>query len=155
MAPGPRSRRVCHGTKDPRGRTLPPMVPMIRAAGLRGFVPLVERLGGDADGMLARFGLARHTLDSDEALIPITANDLVLDTAAAEVGCPDLGLRLAEAQDLSVLGPLAVVIEPSSTVAEALASASRYMFVHSPTLRFASQAVSRARPRRRIAVGVW
>ncbi|MFF9629998.1 AraC family transcriptional regulator ligand-binding domain-containing protein [Streptomyces fradiae] len=116
------------------------MVPMIRAASLRGFVPLVERLGGEADALLARFGLARQALDSDEALIPITANDLVLDAAAAELGCPDLGLRLAEAQDLSILGPLAGVIESSSTVAEALALASRYMFVHSPALSVGVQA---------------
>ncbi|MFI6897775.1 AraC family transcriptional regulator [Streptomyces sp. NPDC050256] len=110
------------------------MVPMIRAASLRGFVPLVERMGGDAVALLARFNLTRRTLDSDECLIPITANDLVLDAAAAELGCPDLGLRMAETQDLSILGPLAVVIESSSTVAEALALASRYMFVHSPAL---------------------
>ncbi|MFF2083425.1 AraC family transcriptional regulator [Nocardia sp. NPDC058176] len=110
------------------------MGPMIRAASLRGFVPLVEQLGGDADRLLARFGLARGDLDSDEGLISITANDLVLDAAAAELGCPDLGLRLAEAQDVSILGPLAVVIEASSTAAEALVFASKYMFVHSPAL---------------------
>ncbi|MDQ8703860.1 AraC family transcriptional regulator [Streptomyces sp. LHD-70] len=110
------------------------MAMMIRAASLRGFVPLVEELGGDADRLLARFGIARAALESDEGLIPITANDLVLDAAADELGCPDLGLRLAEAQDLSILGPLAVVIEASSTVAEALTLASRYMFVHSPAL---------------------
>jgi hypothetical protein len=40
------------------------MGPMIRAASLRGFVPLVERLGGDADQLLARFGIARTDLDS-------------------------------------------------------------------------------------------
>ncbi|MZD08869.1 helix-turn-helix domain-containing protein [Streptomyces sp. SID5785] len=110
------------------------MVPMIRTASLRGFVDLVEELGGDADALLARHGLARDVLGADDGLIPITANDLVLDAAAAELACPDLGLRLAEAQDLSVLGPLAVVIESSSTVAEALRLASRYMFVHSPAL---------------------
>ncbi|WP_254398889.1 AraC family transcriptional regulator [Streptomyces sp. AC602_WCS936] len=110
------------------------MVPMIRAASLRGFVELVDGLGGDPDELLARFGIAREVLDRDEDLIPITANDLVLDAAAAELGCPDLGLRLAESQDLTILGPLAVVIEASSTVAEALRFASRYMFVHSPAL---------------------
>ncbi|GAA3885095.1 AraC family transcriptional regulator [Streptomyces sedi] len=110
------------------------MVPMIRAASLRGFVALVDGLGGDAEALLARFGVASSALESDEGLIPITANDLVLDSAAAELDCPDLGLRLAEAQDLSILGPLAVAIEASSTVAEALRLASRYMFVHSPAL---------------------
>ncbi len=121
------------------------MVPMIRTASLRGFVPLVERLGGDADRLLGRFGIARTALDSDEGLIPITSNDLVLDAAAAELGCPDLGLRLAEAQDLTILGPLAVVIEASSTIAEALALTSKYMFVHSPALSVRGEADPRGR----------
>jgi AraC-like DNA-binding protein len=110
------------------------MGPMIRAASLRGFVPIVEQLGGDPDALLARFGITRSDLDSDEGLISITANDLVLDAAAAELDCPDFGLRLAEAQDLGILGPLAVVIEASSSAAEALAFVSRYLFVHSPAL---------------------
>lgn len=111
------------------------MGPMIRAASLRGFVPLVEMLGGDPDQLHARFGITREELDSDEALISITANDLVLDAAAAELDCPDFGLRLAQEQDLSILGPLAMGIEASATAAEALAFVSRYIFVHSPALR--------------------
>ena len=37
-------------------------------------------------------------------------------------------------QDLTILGPLALAIEASSTVAEAVECASRYLFVHSPAL---------------------
>lgn len=111
------------------------MGPTIRAASLRGFVPLVEELGGDPAGLLERFGLAEGVVASDAALVPITAHDLMLDAAAAELDCPDLGLRLATVQDLSVLGPLALAIQASSTAAEALECASRFMFVHSPALR--------------------
>jgi AraC-like DNA-binding protein len=107
---------------------------MIRAASLRGFAPLVEELGGDPDRLLERFGMTRDVVDSDEGLVPITAHDLMLDTAAAELDCPDLGLRLAVVQDLSILGPLALAIEASSSVAQALQCASRFMFVHSPAL---------------------
>lgn len=121
------------------------MAPMIRSASLRGFVPLVEALGGDADLLLARSGLTREALLADEGLIDITAHDLLLDRAAAELDCPDLGLRLADAQDLTVLGPVAVVIEASPTVAEALASASRYMFVHSSALSIGVRADPRGR----------
>ncbi|MEU8708457.1 AraC family transcriptional regulator [Streptomyces sp. NPDC048565] len=110
------------------------MGPMIRAASLRGFVPLVRELGGDADALLTRFGIPREPLESDEGLVSITAHDRMLDAAAEQLACPDLGLRLAERQDLSVLGPLAVAIESSATVAEALDCASRFMFVHSPAL---------------------
>lgn len=108
---------------------------MIRAASLRGFDALVSGIGGDPHEWLARFGMDSSVLADDDALIPITAHDLMLDTAAAELGCPDLGLRLAAMQDLSILGPLAVAIEASPTVADALDCASRYLFVHSPALR--------------------
>lgn len=110
---------------------------MIRAASLRGFVPVVRGLGGDPEGLLVRFRIAGDALTSDEGLISITAHDLMLDAAAAELSCPDLGLRLAEAQDLSILGPLALAIEASSTAGDALDCVSRYMFVHSPALSIA------------------
>lgn len=107
---------------------------MIRAASLRGFVPLVTELGGDPAALLDRFGIPATVLASDDALVSITAHDLMLDTAARELRCPDLGLRLAGAQDITILGPLAVAIESSSTVAEAIDCVSRFMFVHSPAL---------------------
>jgi AraC-like DNA-binding protein len=110
------------------------MAPMIRAASLRGFVALVERLGEDAGDYLRRFGISADSLASDDGLVSITAHDLMLDAAATELDCPDLGLRLAEEQDLSILGPLAVAIGASGTAAEALECASRFLFVHSPAL---------------------
>lgn len=110
------------------------MGPMIRAASLRGFAPLVRDLGGDPGDLCRRFGIDAAALESDEALVPITGHDLMLDTAAREHDCPDLGLRLAEWQDITILGPIAVAIEASSTVWEALAVASRFMFIHSPAL---------------------
>lgn len=108
---------------------------MIRTSSLRGFVGLADELGGDASGLLARFGLTPEALSADDSLIPIATNDMLLDVAAREWECPDLGLRLAESQDITILGPLAVAIESSSTVAEALDCATRFMFVHSPALR--------------------
>lgn len=119
---------------------LPGAGPLIRATSLRGFTPLVERLGGDPAELLTRFGIPAGALDSDEAMVPITAHDLMLDTAASELDCPDFGLRLADDQDLTVLGPLALAIESSSTVAEALDCASQYLFVHSPALKISLEA---------------
>lgn len=116
------------------------MGPVIRVAGLRGFAPLVQELGGDVDALLGRFGVPRRLLESDDGLVSITAHDRVLDVAAEQSGCPDLGLRPAERQDVSILGPPAVAVESSTTVAEALDCASRFMFVHSPALRWTSDA---------------
>lgn len=108
---------------------------MIRTASLRGFVGLVEEIGGDPVEILSRFHLTPAVLADDEALIPIDVNDRLLDVTARELDCADLGLRLAGSQDITILGPLAVAIESSATVADALACASRFMFVHSPALR--------------------
>jgi AraC-like DNA-binding protein len=61
----------------------------------------------------------------------------VLEAAAAELDCPDLGLRLAGQQNIGVLGPLAIAIENSPTLGEALDCATRFLFVHSPALTVA------------------
>jgi AraC-like DNA-binding protein len=110
------------------------MDPVVRAAGLRGLAPLVDRLGGDGAGLLARFGIPPEAPDTDDALVRASAGSRVLEVAAAELDHPDLGLRLAEQQDSAVLGPLAVAIENSSTLGEALDCTSRFLFVHSPVL---------------------
>lgn len=110
------------------------MGPLIRAASLRGFAPLVRDLGGDSAQLCARFGIDPAALESDDALISITSHDLMLDAAARDLDCPDLGLRLAMSQDITILGPVAVAIEASTTVGEALDCATRFMFVHSPAL---------------------
>ncbi|WP_412746706.1 AraC family transcriptional regulator [Krasilnikovia sp. MM14-A1004] len=107
---------------------------MVRAAGLRGLPHLVDALGGDGAALLARFRVPAAALDSDDAVIGAATADRILETAAAELGCPDLGLRLAEQQDMTVLGPLAVAIENSPTFGAALDCATRYLFVHSPAL---------------------
>lgn len=108
--------------------------PVIRASSLRGFGPLVEELGGNPRPLMKRFGIDPAVVDSDDGFVSITAHDLMLDAASELLRCPDLGLRLAERQDLSILGPLAIAIEASATVSDALQCASRFMFVHSPAL---------------------
>lgn len=117
-----------------RRRQLAPVQPLIRAASLRGFGPLITELGGDPDRLLARFGIAAQELEHDDGLLSITAHDRMLDAAAAELDCPDLGLRLAERQDLTILGPIARAIDTSATATEALDAAARFLFVHSPVL---------------------
>lgn len=116
------------------------MGPMIRAASLRGFAPLVRELGGDPDALCRRFEIDAAALVTDDALVSITAHDLMLDAAAGELDCPDLGLRLAMSQDITILGPVAVAIAHASTVAQALACAGQFMFVHSPALSIGVEA---------------
>ena len=108
------------------------MGPVVRAAAVRGLAALVDELGGDGRAFFARFGLGDP--DDDERLVPLLHVNAALETAARELGCPDLGLRLAERQDHTVLGPLAVALESAVTVRDAVASVSRFMFVHSDAI---------------------
>lgn len=110
---------------------------MVRAAALRGLEPLVDDLGGDGAGLLARFRVTRDAVDAEDAVIGSHTAGRLLETAAAELGCPDLGLRLAEQQGPGVLGPLAIAIENAQTMGDALDCASRFLFVHSPALSVA------------------
>lgn len=113
------------------------MSSVVRAATLRGFPQLVDRLGGDGEALLVRLRVPGGAIDSDDALLPERTVAAALEAAAAELACPDLGLRLAEEQDIGILGPLALALESSATLGDAVDCASRFLFAHSPASRVA------------------
>lgn len=110
-------------------------MPAIRSAGLRGLRATITSLGGDADHYARLGGLDPSALDADDILMPDVAAATTLELAAADLDCPDLGLRVASRQDLSLLGPLALAIQNAPTVADALECTSRYLFLHAPAMR--------------------
>ncbi len=95
-------------------------------------------LGGDPEVYARQAGLPVEALDTDELLVDDTAMAAVLELAAADLGCPDLGLRVGGAQDFRMLGPLSVAMQNSPSVGEALECTSRYMFVHARDVNFSS-----------------
>ncbi|BAD55973.1 AraC family transcriptional regulator [Nocardia farcinica] len=107
---------------------------VIRSAGLRGFRATVAELGGDAEEFAAAVGLPVAALDADDLLVPDQAVAAVLELAAHRLDRPDLGLRIARRQDLDMLGPLALAIRNSPTLAHVLECTSRYLFVHARSL---------------------
>jgi AraC-like DNA-binding protein len=107
---------------------------MLRAAGLRGLPGLIDELGGSGAALMARYGVPAGAVDSDDEVIGSLDAVRLLEGAAAELRCPDLGLRLAAQQDIAVLGPLGIAIENSATLGDALDCAARFLFVHSPAL---------------------
>lgn len=107
------------------------MTTMVRASGVRGYRALMHALGSDADAMLRRYRIAAGALDDDDALLPLRSVVQLLEASATVTRCPDFGLRLAGIQDISVLGPVAIAMQNAPTVASALDTASRYLFVHS------------------------
>lgn len=111
------------------------MTALVRASGLRGYMAMVEDLGGDARQLSVDCGVDPQILGDEEALIPYRQVIHLTEHCATELGVPDFGLRLAAVQDVGILGPLSVAIQNASTVEQALRCAADYIFVQSPALQ--------------------
>lgn len=107
---------------------------LVRTRALTGFVPLVSQLGGDARALLARHGVTPEQIESEDFTLPLRAYASLMYEAACSLQRDDFGILLAERQNLSILGPIALAAKHSGTVGEALERISRYMPYHSPGL---------------------
>lgn len=104
---------------------------MIRAASLRGYPALMRSLGAEPRMLLRRHRITADQLDDDEALVSLRDAIELLESSALQARCNDFGLRMTTTQDIGILGPLAVAMQNSPTVADALHCASRHLYVHS------------------------
>jgi AraC-like DNA-binding protein len=109
---------------------------VVRAPSLRGYRELVIDLGGNPVRLLRQAGIKPSALDQLEAFITFESLITLLEHSAADLDCADFGLRLAERQDIGILGTLAVAMRHSATVGEAAQCASRYLSVHNPAVAF-------------------
>jgi AraC-like DNA-binding protein len=91
-------------------------------------------LGADPVPLLRRYRIPSDSLNDEDALLSLRSCVHLLEASAVETGRADFGLRLAQVQDVSILGPLGIVLQNAPTVREALDYASRHLFVHSPGL---------------------
>ena len=107
---------------------------LLRSTNLWGFVDLVREHGGDPESLLSRHGIRPGVEREDDAFVPVAAFARLLETTAAELALPDLGLRLSHHQGLDILGPIAVIARNCATVREAWTAIARYLYVHSPSL---------------------
>lgn len=110
------------------------MTATVRVAGLRGFEQLVRSLSGNPQQLSRDCGIDLGILSDEDALIPYRQLIHLTEHCATELDIPDFGLRLAAAQDIGVLGPLAVAMQNSSTVEDAMRCAATHLFVQSPAL---------------------
>ncbi|MDE2249023.1 MAG: AraC family transcriptional regulator [Xanthomonadaceae bacterium] len=113
------------------------MTVLVRSSCLGGYPALASALGIDVAAELQRAGLSIRQLDDAASLIPYPAMMALLERAAVLGACPDFGIRLAQSQDIGVLGPLALLIRHAGTMGEAFRLASQYIFVHSPAVKLA------------------
>ena len=124
-------------------RTLPESVPseggpafdVVHAKMLRFFPELVQTLGGDPAQLMLKVGIqARdHMLPAAE----VTYRQVLelLEIAAAQLRCPDFGLRLATLQSGRMFGPLGAVMRTSRTFGDALDYVSSHTAAHSLAAR--------------------
>ncbi|WP_040320043.1 AraC family transcriptional regulator [Aeromicrobium marinum] len=108
---------------------------LLRASALWGYDELVTQLGGDPAALRSRFGIEPGVETQPEGFVSVRGYVRLLETTAAELDCPDLGLRLSGWQGLDMLGPVAVIARNNPTVQEALGAIARYLYAHSPALR--------------------
>jgi AraC-like DNA-binding protein len=103
---------------------------LVRARALTGFAEIVSTLGGDAEGLLRDAGMTTQMLAQPEATISMPAVVALLENAASQLGAPDFGLLLAQGQDFSALGPIALVARRADTVGKALVAIARNLPYH-------------------------
>jgi AraC-like DNA-binding protein len=123
---------------------------IVHAHTLRFFPDLVRDLGGNLDKLLQDVGTDPAHLASRRppAGYRLIAN--LLEHAAAQLQCPDLGMRLAALQGSKVFGPLGLVMRNASTFGEGLAYVATHYHAHSLA---AHVRLEQDRARRRVFVG--
>ncbi|MFP5307747.1 MAG: AraC family transcriptional regulator [Gammaproteobacteria bacterium] len=105
---------------------------MVRVDALRMFPEVVSRLGGDPSALLSKVQIDPASLGNRHAVIPYRAVVRLLERAAAELGCPDFGMRLAAAQGgFKILGPLQYAMRNSRTLREAFRYGVEHNHVYS------------------------
>jgi AraC-like DNA-binding protein len=100
------------------------------------FPELVLELGGDPDALLRATGIDPDALAEGRIDLGYRRLAELLELAAAELGRPDFGLRLARLQGGGrVFGPMGVVMRHSRTFGEAIDYVARHPQAHSLAAR--------------------
>jgi AraC-like DNA-binding protein len=134
-------------TFDAKTSTVGAMTAMVRAQAIRGYRPLVKDLGGNAARLLRHEGIDPAALDDLTAFISFESLIDLLERSATELECPDFGLRLAERQDIGILGTLSVAMRYSATLGEAMRCASKYFEVYNAAIAFTINTAKRGQAR--------
>src|SRR5690625_743289 len=108
---------------------------LVRNGALTGYSALVQKLGGQPRPLLEHCHIPADVEQQHDAYLPYRSVIQLLEFSAARLGCPDFGMRLSMAQDIDILGPLAIVIQYSSTFREAVDQITRYLHVFNPGQR--------------------
>jgi AraC-like DNA-binding protein len=102
------------------------VINVVRSASLAGYADVARRVGLDPVRMLREFGLPRGGIDEPELRIPIDAVRQLLEASAERSHVEGLGLMMAEARQLSDLGPLGLLVREQPTLRLAIEAYVRH-----------------------------
>lgn len=105
---------------------------LIRARALDGYLALINQLGGDSEALLQAAGLTSAQLEDPDSTIGLVRAINLLELSARELKVKDFGLQLAGFQDISVLGPAALLMRYAATIGEAVDAIRGNLGYHSP-----------------------
>jgi AraC-like DNA-binding protein len=104
----------------------------VRAGVMMGIEPLLAELGGDALALGEACGIDRAAFADPDFPVPVRGFAQLLERAAAELACPNLGLRLSQRQGLSLFGPLWPFLANCATVGELVREVAHIFPLHTP-----------------------
>ena len=99
---------------------------LIRVGALQNLDKVLLEFRLDPEAELAKLGMSTIMLEDGELLMNISTVGALLEHCAEVTDCPDFSLRLAAAQDLSLVGVLGLFLQTASTLGEALQEVCQY-----------------------------
>ena len=112
------------------------MIELMRSAALTSFPELARSVGLDPDALLAAAGIDRRALADPDMRIPVECVGDLLEVAAQQSGVEAFGLRLAETRQISIIGPIGLLLREEATVGDAFRSVCRYISLHNEAITF-------------------
>lgn len=102
-----------------------------RAGSLVGLPELAASLGADLPAAMRHVGLSPQLLRKPDERVPFDQICALFGHCATAWGTPDLGLRMTIANQIDMLGPIALVTRVEPTIRSALAAMAQNLIVHS------------------------
>lgn len=107
----------------------------VRAAGIRGYDDLMRENNMDPNALLVTAGIPLAALEDDELRVSLNAYSQLLEDSAELIQCPDIGLKMALHQDISILGPIAIAMQNAATIGDGIVVCERFLHTHSSGIR--------------------
>lgn len=103
--------------------------PFVNSSFLSQFSELVRIRGGDARALGQKVGLPREALTGPHLPIPFSQFIALLELASYELDYPEISFALAKRQDVTIIGPLGIMLDDCETVADVMEVIQQYLNV--------------------------